>query len=54
MKRKSQPWERADHWFGIATFALIGFMVIAGFGAWILGDKPITAASSVHADEKAQ
>lgn len=52
MKRKLESWERADHRFAVATFALLGFMTIAGFCAWLLGDKSSIAAASVHADQK--
>jgi hypothetical protein len=34
--------------FAIATFALLSFMAVAGFAAWLLGKKPTSAAASVH------
>jgi hypothetical protein len=35
----SRPWDRADHRFTIASLALMVFMVVAGFGAWIFGNS---------------
>jgi hypothetical protein len=31
-----RPWERSDHAFTMVSIALFIFMMIAGFGAWIV------------------
>jgi len=37
-KTKLYRTHRADHYFAVASIALMVFFVVAGFGAWILGD----------------
>ena len=43
-KRISQRWRRGDHHFAVATTALMVFLVVAGFTAWMLDQKPTGAA----------
>jgi hypothetical protein len=33
-----RPWERGDHAFSLVSIAVILFMVIAGFAAWMFGN----------------
>jgi hypothetical protein len=33
--RFQRPWDRGDHIFTVTSIALIVFLIIAGFGAWI-------------------
>jgi hypothetical protein len=42
-KRISQRWRRGDHYFAVATTALMVFLLVAGLGAWLLDQKPAGA-----------
>jgi hypothetical protein len=44
--KKLRSWERADHRFALVSFALLGFLALAGMTAWLLGEKPSVAAVS--------
>jgi hypothetical protein len=46
--RKIPSWERADNKFAFASFALLGFMVLAGLVSWLI-DKPSSASASAPA-----
>jgi hypothetical protein len=37
--RFQRPWDRGDHIFTVTSIALIVFLIIAGFGAWIFGNS---------------
>jgi hypothetical protein len=43
-KTKLDRTHRADHYFAVASIALMVFFVVAGFGAWILGNPHAAAA----------
>jgi hypothetical protein len=42
-KTKLDRTHRADHYFAVASIALMVFFLVAGFGAWILGNPPAAA-----------
>jgi hypothetical protein len=44
--KKLRSWERADHKFALVSFALMGFLALAGMTAWLLGEKPSVAAAT--------
>jgi hypothetical protein len=48
-EREIPSWERTDNKFAFATFALLGFMVLAGVVSWLIGDKPSSASASAPA-----
>jgi len=39
LKTKLERAYRTDHHFAVASIALMIFMVVAGFGAWMFGDS---------------
>jgi hypothetical protein len=43
-KRQTRPWERSDRAFTVASLALIVFLAIAGFSAWIVNNPAAPAA----------
>jgi hypothetical protein len=43
LKTKLERANRADRYFAVASIALMIFMVVAGFGAWMFGN-PVAAA----------
>jgi len=46
LMRDKDRWRRRDHKFAVGTIALMVFLVVAGFTAWILNDGSSTAAPS--------
>jgi hypothetical protein len=48
-RRSRKAWQRADHNLAVATVALLAFLVIAGTTAWLVGEKPNTAAAAPRA-----
>jgi hypothetical protein len=44
--KELRSWQRADHRFALVSFALLGFLALAGMTAWLLGEKPSVAAAT--------
>jgi hypothetical protein len=46
LKTKLERAHRADRLFAVASIALMVFMVVAGFGAWMFGNSRADAVDS--------
>jgi len=46
LKTKLEQARRADYHFAVASVALMVFMVVAGFGAWMFGNSRAAAVDS--------
>ena len=43
LRTKLERAHRPDYHFAVASIALMVFMVLAGFGAWMFGNSPAAA-----------
>ena len=46
LKTKLERARRADYHFAVASVALMVFMVVAGFGAWMFGNSRAAAVDA--------